>query len=397
MGIVIKPLDVAHFGTGKGSSAADVHSIESFNLPTHFTLAGALRSEIMRKRGEDPEVLGEYLKKQEDVNNYYDKLLYSPAIIGPYIVSESDLPSMDKNLLLPLPLNIYKISKKQEYKKGEEYIYAYWKKMDNNLITDLETGIEFLPWVRNRKRYEFQTGFLSLDSFKKYLMGVLDNEGKLEDNSIFEVNPIKMSRPGIRIKPETGTVEEGYLYFEEYLYFVYQKDEQNKEFYLYLESELEAELFSNNAQKGLMPLGGENRYVQYKKIEFSLKEELNKVKDDVIKAICKSSPSEGEIYFNLVLLTPAYFKNGWKPDIPDVEIVGATLERPLKYSGWDMATKTPAPTKNFVRAGSVYLCKTKNKENLKDLYLSSISYEYDGLGLGIVVPGVPKIYKNKED
>ncbi|MCD6276618.1 type III-B CRISPR module-associated protein Cmr3 [candidate division WOR-3 bacterium] len=397
MGIVIKPFDVAHFGTGKGSSAADVHSIESFNLPTHFTLAGALRSEILRRKGKNPEDLGEYLNKKEYVDDYYDKLLYSPEIFGPYIVSEWALNSLNEEMFLPLPFNIYKISKKQEHRKGEEYIYAYWKKIDNNLITDLETGIEFLPWVRKKKRYEFQSGFLSLDSFKKYLMGVLDNEGKLEDNSIFEVNPIKMSRPGIKIKSETGTVEEGHLYFEEYVYFAYHEDDNNKEFYLYIESALEDELFSEDKKDGLMPLGGENRYVQYKQVEFSFKEKLDKVKEDVINAICEASPSKGEIYFNLVLLTPAYFKNGWKPEIPHVEIVGATLERPLKYSGWDMATNTPAPTRSFVRPGSIYLCRTKDKGILGDLYLSSISDEYSGLGLGIVVPGVPKIYKNKED
>ena len=397
MGIVIKPFDVGHFGTGKGSSAADVHSIESFNLPTHFTLAGALRSEILRRKGKKPEDLGAYLNKKENVDDYYDKLLYSPKIFGPYIVSELALNSLNEEMLLPLPLNIYKISKKQEHRKGEEYIYAYWKKIDNNLITDLEKGIEFLPWVRNRKRYEFQAGFLSLDNFKKYLLGDLEKEGKLEQNGFVEISPIKMSRPGIKIKSETGTVEEGHLYFEEYVYFAYHEDDNSKEFYLYIESELEDELFSEDKKDGLMPLGGENRYVQYKKVEFSFKEELDKVKEDVINAICEVSSSKGEIYFNLVLLTPACFKDGWKPDIPDVEIVGATLERPLKYSGWDMATNSPAPTRSFVRAGSIYLCRTKDKGILGDLYLSPISEEYSGLGLGIVVPGVPKIYKHKED
>lgn len=68
------------------------------------------------------------------------------------------------------------------------------------------------------------------------------------------------------------------------------------------------------------------------------------------------------------LVTPAYFRNGWKPewiddggdgsppDIPDVrlKLVAAAVGRPVPVSGWDYVTNEPKATRMLAPAGSVY-------------------------------------------
>jgi CRISPR-associated protein Cmr3 len=57
----------------------------------------------------------------------------------------------------------------------------------------------------------------------------------------------------------------------------------------------------------------------------------------------------------LLLLSPAFFPGGWRPDtIPDGPLRGAAVEGPYSISGWDLARGGPKPTRFGVDAGSVY-------------------------------------------
>ena len=394
MGILIEPLDVCHFGTGTGSTAGSVHVIKSHSFPFHFTIAGAIRSEVMRRSGKDPSELAEYLNKGGK-NEDFERLLKNGRYFGPFLLKDNKESGIEDRLYLPLPANIYRISEKEkrEEKNQKEYFYAGWMKTPSIMKMDVPEGLTHFIWIDSLYRYEFSTGFLNLKGFVEYLKNPDFLDGEVRE--ILHISPVKMVKPRIKIKKETGVAEDTYLYFEEYVYFFSRTDDGEEPYYLFIETEFEHKILPENEDgEGLLPLGGENRFVVYSRVGFSLREYLEPVKDEVINRIIENS-SDGEIFFNLILLTPAYFKDGWKPVIDGVEIKGAVMERPIKYSGWDMATTSPAPTKNYVREGTVFLCRTNERAIVEGLYLGSIGDEGTERGLGIVIPGVPKIIKKE--
>jgi CRISPR-associated protein Cmr3 len=58
----------------------------------------------------------------------------------------------------------------------------------------------------------------------------------------------------------------------------------------------------------------------------------------------------------LLLLSPAFFSRGWRPDlVPDGQLRSAAVDGPYAISGWDLARGGPKPTRFGVDAGSVYL------------------------------------------
>jgi CRISPR/Cas system CMR-associated protein Cmr3 (group 5 of RAMP superfamily) len=105
----------------------------------------------------------------------------------------------------------------------------------------------------------------------------------------------------------------------------------------------------------------------------------------------------------LQLVTPAYFKGGWKPDWMasghppgvdgvEVKLLAAAVPRPTAHSGWDL-TKRGAngqkATRFLAPAGSVYFCEVKG--DARKLWMRPISdddqsrrddqWRRDGFGL----------------
>lgn len=125
--------------------------------------------------------------------------------------------------------------------------------------------------------------------------------------------------------------------------------------------------------KGLLKLGAEGKVAYYKSIENYSKifseEELNEINDKT---------------FKLYLINPSFFKNGWLPDFENnfllkefqLELINASIGKPISIGGFDMANKTPKPMRKAVPSGSVYYLKSSNssfKEIYKQLNGKSIS------------------------
>lgn len=117
----------------------------------------------------------------------------------------------------------------------------------------------------------------------------------------------------------------------------------------------------------------------------------------------------------LVLVTPARFATGWRPDwlhpeptpagfrlrgeLPvvrhRVELRAAFVERPQWLSGWDLVARRPKPSFACVAAGAVYYVESLDRpfdaEDVRALWLSSIQNHADDAardGFGLVLPGV---------
>lgn len=117
----------------------------------------------------------------------------------------------------------------------------------------------------------------------------------------------------------------------------------------------------------------------------------------------------------LVLVTPAHFQSGWRPDwlelskegppefrgiIPgtDLKVVlrGAIVSRAIAASGWDFERREPKPSRRLVPRGSVYFLESADpwrpfkRTDMERLWLQSIQMQdsQDSRdGFGLVVAG----------
>ncbi|MEP7288877.1 MAG: type III-B CRISPR module-associated Cmr3 family protein, partial [Chloroflexota bacterium] len=99
------------------------------------------------------------------------------------------------------------------------------------------------------------------------------------------------------------------------------------------------------AKEGLLTLGGESRCATYETVEYQAPAEVAKGQR-----------------LKIVLLTPAYFANGWWPANfdwsrwvgPAAQWVSVALGKPLPISGWDIVRREPKALYHYVPAGSVF-------------------------------------------
>lgn len=112
-------------------------------------------------------------------------------------------------------------------------------------------------------------------------------------------------------------------------------------------------------QPGLDSFGGERRLVSWQKHDPDLST------PDCLscpEGLCKQIEEAGAC--RLILLTPAFFQNGYLPDVSQWEGDGVKLTlraaivgRPQVVSGWDINARRPKPTQRLAPAGSVFFLK----------------------------------------
>lgn len=98
------------------------------------------------------------------------------------------------------------------------------------------------------------------------------------------------------------------------------------------------------ADSGFLRIGGESRSGRYQVLD---------------NFTFPQPPVAGNI--KVVMLTPAYFADGWQPIqgdwspwVGEGTLVSAVIGKPVAISGWDVANNRSKPLRHFVPAGSVY-------------------------------------------
>jgi CRISPR-associated protein Cmr3 len=110
----------------------------------------------------------------------------------------------------------------------------------------------------------------------------------------------------------------------------------------------------------------------------------------------------------LTLLTPACFEKGYcpgwlddnlegtPPELPNLRLMAAAVERWQPHSGWDLAARQPRQTRKLVAAGATYwfrLLDTPPPDALAPLWLGSLcdleQDRRDGYGLALPAPWNP--------
>ena len=147
----------------------------------------------------------------------------------------------------------------------------------------------------------------------------------------------------------------------------------------------------NLASEGLLRFGGEGRVAHYKILNPPLPPLQSS--DEIRQAIQSKK-------FKVVLMSPAWFSGGWKPQDGDwhyifnapVRLIAIALPRPQLLGGFDIAQGKPKPLRSFVPAGTVYFFEADTPFELPHDFAfaetpDSVCGDWTRIGLGKVLIG----------
>lgn len=146
---------------------------------------------------------------------------------------------------------------------------------------------------------------------------------------------------------------------------------------------------------GLDSLGGERRLVSWQQ---GKPEMMPECPAELPEQIVEQIVTDGAC--RLILLTPACFRQGYRPDLAGWEHAGvqpklraALVQRPQVISGWDLARGKRKPTRRLAPAGSVFFLKlpgrpAERRAWIEHTWMNCVSDELqdrrDGFGLAVL-------------
>jgi len=309
--IKITPTDTLFFRGGKPFTAGMDSWTDSSLLPSPSVIWGALFSVLFSEGKVNRNKLDDNEIKKLKIENIY---LYNEK---------------KQIILIPAPLDIF------IDENGNYHLPKY-----KDVAFSSNYPLSVLSMVEEKDVKQIENMFIDLGSlFKHYSYGYRKNLQLYDFSEIF-VSDYKV---GIKRDRKTLSSEDKQLYridltqFREEWFFLIEYDLKDIEF----------------PEKGILKLGGEGKTAKYNVIDKPLAIEFaEEAKSEV------ETQLEKEEFVKLILKTPAYFKNGWKPKSDN--LLCATVGKPLYIGGFDMAIGKPKPMKKYVPAGSVFVIKKKN-------------------------------------
>ncbi|MBI2190385.1 MAG: type III-B CRISPR module-associated protein Cmr3 [Planctomycetes bacterium] len=326
IGLNLQPLDTLFFRDGRPFEAA---TQAASGLPLPQTLAGALRTWLLRRAGCDFEKLAQAMEQAKKNDKGFAEAVANGqnsevAAIGK-LRFRGPWFALNGQPLVPAPAILHQI------KDSEEIVRLAPLKTRLPGWNPPSPGM--LPlWWKGNKPTERLDGYLTRSGLQKFLDGNTPEKDKkdiLEASDLFDFD----RRVGIGVEPENLTAEEGQIYAVSLLAL-------KKEVTLYAEIDAPEEalkLFPHQEAAVPIPLGGEGRRVALERIE----------------PVCWpiASPSEGRAL--LLLTTPAFF-DVRRAGLRQYQAIAAAVPGYEAVSGWDLAKRGPKPTRFAVKAGSVY-------------------------------------------
>ncbi len=246
-------------------------------------------------------------------------------------------------------------------------------------IVETDLNDKNLNLLYSKHMVEDVNALINEYSMEEYLKGSAEDINYVLFEEVITIE----NKIGIQLDTNTNTAKEGHLYKTHYIRMA--KDIYN-ELHFIVDVECGDYCFP---KEGFLKLGGEGRLARVKAIDgvpaFLKNEVMNEIKEKIDKTG----------YFKLVLITPAFFKDGWKPDLKSLginaEMITASIGKPVSIGGWDMAEGYPKPMSKAVPAGSVYYFKLLDgtaDELFEKISKNGISYKRSNEGFGISVIGV---------
>lgn len=372
---IIIPRDPLIFRDGKPFTAVPGERAKSIPFPFPATVAGAVRT---RKGTTFDKTEIEELKKI--------------SIRGPFLVELEE----DKKIkwYFPAPADALQMSKTE--------IHALTPTEFENGKSDLDNGLKLVGTKKNIKEKPMKEPPLYW-SWGLVQAWLLNPDGELDLTKAIR-GPKSETRTHVSIDSTSQTALSGALFQTSGMEFTKKhKDEklsQAKQLALAIET-------SATFDDGVDSLGGERRAIHWESSDEPLAECDKEIKEKIIKQIVNQK------HCRLILVTPAYFENGYLPEklkkTYNLEIEAVALPRYQTISGWDYSVLdengkmkgAPKPTRRLVPAGSVYFIKFKDESKIenfiKDIWLNSICEKdsqeaRDGFGIALLGTwnGVPR-------
>jgi CRISPR-associated protein Cmr3 len=372
MRIFIEPTEPLLFRTGRPFNAGESNFAETIFPPTPETLQGALRAMIAAQWSKssqgrsrrtndlfsEPGVV-ELIGRRLGDRNVYGRFRLTGLTLG-----RRDERTHKVSRLFPAPAHLIQATLKDGSGKTAEIVRLAPRSLSQD-ASNHPPGTQLLFPERGEKKSagksEPLTGWLTSLGLRRALSkegfpGTLEKEEKekylIPAHKIYE----RESRLGIGMNNATKTTEEGYLYQVQmvrmqphYGFVVDIKFGEER----YGDSELpHLEQLRTPPElaflrEGWLTLGGEQRVARFNVLQA----------EEIAEEGINQTASGNLLYF----ATPAYFKNGWLPQDPNIlpaKPLTAALERYQPIGGWLLTPGTAGGasklTRRCIPAGSVY-------------------------------------------
>ncbi|MGQ9575777.1 MAG: type III-B CRISPR module-associated protein Cmr3 [Thermoguttaceae bacterium] len=364
------PLDVLFFRDGRPFTEA---SRGQSGLPPPQTLAGALRTHLLRGVGCDSDRFGRLAEQLRDGRPLEEAIdtacgagwIARVELRGPWLARDRD---GQLEVLVPLPANIQQVKKVANAVSPAQANGGLVRLDPLPPHKKLPGWQPILPdmrplWARKRVHSQRTIAYLDAAGLAAYLAGQTPAADAL-------VAPQELyafdHRTGIALQPEQLTAAEGLIYTVSLLAL-------RRGVTFYAEVALPADAPATVLdQEAVLDFGGEGRKVRVQPVP-------------PVTWPSVESSQEGRVL--LLLTTPAVFAERWRPRLPDgLRLVAAAVSGYEAFSGWDLARGGPKPTRFAVPAGSVYFLESTNGQSLSSSLAESD--EDRRLGYGCVIQGV---------
>jgi CRISPR-associated protein Cmr3 len=331
IGLCLEPLDVLFFRDGRPFTGAE-RSVSGLPLPQ--TVAGAIRTALLRAAGCDFDRLGDAMKKRAAFGDAVKEAcgpehhwIGETTVRGPWLARRGR-GSKEIEVLVPVPATLH------SDKRDRNTLHRLLPLEDGQLPgwnpPNDQSGLRPL-WLRYLKATEPAAGLLTPKGLEQFLGGhSVDAQNIVEQDALFALD----YRTGIGIAPERLVAEESQIFGRGFLAL-------REGVCIYIEMALPDDAAADALFEELrtLPLGGEGRHAAVHRVKpFSW---------PTVKLSASQKPL-------LLLTTPCAFQAGWRPDRLDGILVSAAVPGSLAFSGWDLARGGPKPTRFAVPAGSVY-------------------------------------------
>lgn len=370
---IIEPRDPLIVRDGRPFGPFPGARAKSLNFPFPSTIAGAVRT----RAGLDEKGFFQRDKLEE---------LKKIRIKGPLLVELDDRGEIAR-WLVPAPADALLLGSEPEVMLKPLVPLQLPEGARTNLPDPLK-GLVGLARRDPRKPLGRAPRYWYWEFFGQWLLNPQEQERKVSLDELGHNGPVRESRMHVGIKPETRTADEerGALFQTQGLEFTSAQGKLSGARRLGLAVATDA----SGLKPGLAQVGGERRLAFWRPGG----REFPRVPEKLVQQIVEQKSCR------LILLTPACFKEGWKPSWLLEEREGvkpfleaAALRRYETASGWDLKEGEPKPTRRLAPAGTVYFLKLEGKEAavrrwVERIWLECVSDEEqdrrDGFGLAVL-------------
>ncbi|MDW8295139.1 MAG: type III-B CRISPR module-associated protein Cmr3 [Aquificaceae bacterium] len=302
----IEAVDVWLFRDGRPFSAGSDVWARSLPMPSPFTLLGALRTFFLTQKGISPRDFYEGKVEDQKLKEQWG----GPGAHPGQLRLRGAFWYKGGHIYFSAPADLVRV-------QGKLQLLQPLRQDSNRLQVKLNFPLDELSclWAKSSKPVEPVSGYISDKDLRSYLgrgnqSDSSDSEGELENISLLPLQEFleKERRTGIKIGAGRS-VEEGFLYHTE---FIRLKEGVRLCGSAYLPNGIER-------AEGILFLGGERRMgvLRWETPSHSLEELLESF---------KNKPATTQERVKIVLLSPAYFSEGWKPKSwSDIGLNGWTL------------------------------------------------------------------------